>query len=113
MAQLTSTLSLAPESHNGSDTFAFHVRFSEEPKSDFSYLTMHHHAFTVTGGSVTKARRLDPPSNAGWEILVQPDGNGPVTIVLPATSDCDDDGAVCTEDGRKLSNRLQLTVSGP
>ena len=113
LAQLTSTLSLAPESHNGSDTFAFHVRFSEEPKSDFSYLTMHHHAFTVTGGSVTKARRLDPPSNAGWEILIQPDSNGPVTIVLPATSDCDDDGAVCTEDGRKLSNRLQLTVSGP
>ena len=113
LAQLTATLSLAPESHNGSDTFAFHMRFSEEPKSTFSYLTMHHHAFTVTGGSVTKARRLDPPSNAGWEILVQPDANGPVTIVLPATSDCDDDGAVCTEDGRKLSNRLQLTVSGP
>ena len=113
LAQLTARLSLAPESHNGSDTFAFHVRFSEEPKSSFSYLTMHHHAFTVTGGSVTKARRLDPPSNAGWEILIQPDGNGPVTIVLPATSDCDGDAAVCTEDGRKLSNRLQLTLSGP
>ena len=113
LAQLTARLSLTPESHNGSDTFAFHVRFSEEPKSDFSYLTMHHHAFTVTGGSVAKVRRLDPPSNAGWEILIQPDANGPVTIVLPATSDCDDAGAVCTEDGRKLSNRLQLTVSGP
>ena len=35
-------------------------------------------------------------------------------MVLPATSDCGDASAVCTEDGRLLSNhRLRLTVSGP
>ena len=32
---------------------------------------------------------------------------------LPATSDCADTGAICTEDGRKQSSRLELTVSGP
>ena len=36
-----------------------------------------------------------------------------VTVVLPVTTDCNADGAVCTGDGRKLSNRVELTVSGP
>ena len=36
-----------------------------------------------------------------------------VTITLPATGDCGDTGAICTEDGRMLSKRLELTDSGP
>ena len=36
-----------------------------------------------------------------------------VTVILPVTGDCESDGAVCTDDGRPLSNRLELTVSGP
>jgi len=40
-------------------------------------------------------------------------GNGDVTIVLPVTTDCAANRAICTEDGRMLSNRLALTVSGP
>ena len=34
-------------------------------------------------------------------------------IVLPITTDCADAGAICTGDGRMLSNRMELTVSGP
>ena len=59
------------------------------------------------------ARRLDRPGNIRWEISVSPDSNGDVTVVLPATTDCEADGAICTEDDRKLSNRLELTVNGP
>ena len=36
-----------------------------------------------------------------------------VSITLPATGDCGDTGAICTEDGRMLSHRLELTDSGP
>ena len=36
-----------------------------------------------------------------------------MTIVLPVTTDCDAQGAVCTGDGRMLSGRLEITVSGP
>ena len=36
-----------------------------------------------------------------------------MTIVLPATTNCGATGAICTEDGRKLSSGLELTVSGP
>ena len=56
---------------------------------------------------------VDKPSNIHWRITVRPGGDGKVVITLPATTDCADDDAICTEDGRKLSNRLVLTVSGP
>ena len=36
-----------------------------------------------------------------------------MTVVLPATEDCDAEGAICSGDGRMLSSRLELTVSGP
>ena len=62
---------------------------------------------------MTKATRQVKDSNLGWTITVEPDSNGAVGIVLPATTDCDATGAICTEDGRKLDNSLDFTVSGP
>ena len=62
---------------------------------------------------MVKARRLKPGKNLRWEIHVEPDSNVAVTIVLPVTEDCDADGAIYTEDGRMLSERVELTVSGP
>ena len=99
LGTLPAVASQVPASHNGQDAFTFELRFSETPKDDFSYKTQRDHAFTVTGGEVVNARRLNAPSNAGWEITVQPDGSGTVVIVLPVTTNCDSDGAVCTEDG--------------
>ena len=94
--------------------FTFEIRFSEQ--FGLSYKSLRDDAFTVVGGEVKKAQRMardsDTP-NTWWLITVEPDGNGDVTITLPATTDCTDDGAICTEDGRKLSNRLEFTVSGP
>ena len=110
---LTASVESAPPSHNGSDEFRIRIALSEEPKTGFSYATMRDHAFTVTGGSVTGARRLEPPSNTDWEVVVKPDSNGDVTVVLPITTDCDAQGAICTGDGRPLSNRLTITVLGP
>ena len=61
-----------------------------------------------------KAERITQGSNPRWRrITVRPDGDGQVVIVLPETTDCDAQGAICTEDGRKLSHRLELTVGGP
>ena len=112
-AQLTASVSLVPESHDGSTVFTFGLRFSETPRKRFSYKIMRDLALTVTGGEVIKARRLAPQSNVGWEIHVRPDGNGPITIVLPVTTDCTAEGAICTEDRRPLSNRLEITVPAP
>ena len=106
----TANLENTPRSHNGTDAFTFELRFSEEV---MSYETLRDHAFTVTRGTVTRAQRLDKPSKVRWRITVQPDSNADVTVVLPITTNCDDQGAVCTQDGRKLSSRLELTVTGP
>ena len=108
---LTAQFLDTPPSHDGQTAFTFELRFSEE--FDLSYVTLRDHVFTVTGGEVTEARRLDKPGNIRWEITVRPDGNGEVTVVLPATEDCEDQGAICTGDGRRLSNRVELTVTGP
>ena len=107
---LTATFANMPATHNGS-AFTFDLTFSEE--FGISYVTLRDDAFNVTGGEVTSARRLTQGSNIGWTITVTPDSAADVTIVLPVTTDCDDEGAVCTADGRKLSNRLEFTVSGP
>ena len=108
---LTAVSENAATSHDGSGAFTFELHFSEE--FGLSYKTLRDHAFTVTNGAVRKAQRLEQGSNVGWRITVRPDGDGNVSIVLPITTDCTDQGAICTEDGRKLSHRLELTVSGP
>ena len=95
------------------DRTVFDLRFREAPADGFSYTTLRHHAFTVTGGSVSNVRRLEPSKNVRWEITVTPDSIGDVTIVLPVATDCEAEHAMCTEDGRSLSNRLEITVSGP
>ena len=112
-APLTATVHDEPASHDGQSVFTFELRFSESPKDDFSYKTLRDHAFVVTGGEVTKARRLTKGSNIGWEITVTPDSDANVSVVLPVTTDCNADGAICTGDGRMLSEEMALTVSGP
>ena len=101
----------APVSHDGQGSFTFELRFSEEV--ELSYVTLRDEAFRVTGGTVITARRLNSPSNIRWRIEIQPAPDGDVTVLLPGTTDCGAEGAVCTEDGRKLSNGLALVVSGP
>ena len=101
----------APATHDGSAEFTFEIEFSEE--FGLSYVTLRDLAFAETGGEVRKAQRMDKPSNIRWLITVEPTGNGDVTIELPATTDCNAVGAICTADGRKLSNSLNFTVSGP
>ena len=110
---LTATFTNVPTSHSGSGTtFTFDLVFSEN--FPLSYITLRDHAFTEDDdGPVTKAQRKVQGSNQTWTITVEPRGNGAITITLPATTDCNDAGAICTGDGRKLSNSLSFTVSGP
>ena len=70
-------------------------------------------ALSVTDGEVTGASRLDRPGNLRWQIVVEPDSGADVTIVLPPTTDCGAQGAICTGGGKKLSGRVELTVNGP
>ncbi len=108
---LTASFQGQPSSHDGQDSFTFELHFSEEVP--VSYLTLRDHAFSVTNGTVIKAQRLTQGSNVGWRITVTPGSDADVTVLLPATTDCDAAGAICTGDGRMLSNRIEFTISGP
>ncbi len=109
---LTVSLTVAaPATHDGSAEFTFEIEFSEE--FPLSYKVLKLHAFDVTDGEVLKAQRVDKSSNISWRITVRPDSNADVTVALPVATDCDAQGSICTQDGRKLSNSLNFTVSGP
>ena len=108
---LTASFSNVPDSHNGSGEFTFDLSFSEN--FPLSYKTLRDHAFTEDGGDVKRVKRKVPGSNRTWTITVEPDGNGAVSITLPETTDCDDDGAICTFDKRKLSHSTSVSVAGP
>ena len=106
--RLTASFEEVPAEHDGT-TFVFDVRFSEDPA--VSYRVLRDESFDVTGGAVVKARRKDGRDDLR-EIHVEPSGNGDVTVSLPPTTDCDAHGAICTADGRPLSNANSATVAG-
>ena len=108
---LTASFLGVPASHDGSAAFTFELRFSEEIV--ISYSDFSGSVFQITGGTVQKARRLAPPSNIGWEITVEPTGDGNVVITLPGSRACDVAGAICTSDGDQLYASISATVSGP
>ena len=100
----------APATHDGTAPFTFRIAFSEA--ISVSFVTIRDHALEVTGGSVTGAWREQRRSDL-WGVRVQPDSNAAVTIALPADRACGTQGAVCTADGKTLSNRPEMTVPGP
>ena len=107
---LTARFEDLPEEHDGTSAFEFELRFSEGPEN-LSYVTLRDQAFAVTGGTVRAASRKD--GNRRWTIRVEPDSRDAVVITLPGDRACDATGAICMEDGRRLSNSPSATVAGP
>ena len=107
---LTASFEDVPSEHDGSTVFTFRLRFSEDPA--VSYKVLRDRAFSVSGGTVKKARRVDGRNDLR-EIHVQPKTTGEIRIDLPATTDCDAVDAICTGDGRPLSHSLSETIAGP
>ena len=111
VVSLTATFANMPGTHDGT-TFTFDLSFSENVKA--GYARIRDHAFTISGNStIASAVRKTQGSNQNWTITVKPDGNGAITITLPETSNCDATGAICTYDGRKLSDSTSAQVAGP
>ena len=108
---LTAEFSDGPATHDGNSAFTLELVFSQEPR--LSYLTLRDHALEVTAATITGVQRLTRGSNTGWQITVAPHSDTDVSITLPATTDCADQGAVCTSDGNKLSKAAAITIPGP
>ena len=111
-AGLTAAFEGVPESHDGEGGFRFRVAFSEN--IGISFRSLREDAFTVTGGRVTGGRRVDGRRDL-FEMTVRPDGDGDVTIALPAGRACGVSGAICTKSRprRPLTNTPAATVTGP
>ena len=77
---LTASFANVPADHNG-ENFTFQLNFSENVEA--GYARIRDHALTVTGGSIANASRITQGSNQGWNVEVDPTGNGSVTITLP------------------------------
>ena len=109
LAPLTASFRKVPAEHDGT-TFTFRVKFSED--ADVTPRVLRESAFDVTGGRVRRAPRVNGRHDLR-EIHIQPSGSGAVSITLPATTNCDAAGAICTSDGRPLSNSNSASVIGP
>ena len=109
---LTASFEDLPAAHDGETAFTFRVAFSEN--IGISYRSLREDAFAVTGGRVTRGRRVDDRRDL-FEMTVEPDGGGDVAITLPAGRDCGVSGAICTkgENRRQLTNTPAATVPGP
>ena len=111
-AALTASFFAAPPEHDGQAPFTVELRFSEEPHG-LSYRTVRDSLFAVSGGTLTRTRRLEPPANLRYELTLTPSSDGAVTLARMALPACGAPGAVCTGDGRALTGVLALGVPGP
>ena len=107
---LTASFEGLPEAHDGETAFTFRVAFSED--IGISFQSLREDAFTVSGGRVTGGKRVDDRRDL-FEMTVEPDGGGDVTITLPAGRECEVSGAICTkgENRRQLTNTPAATVA--
>ena len=107
---LTAEPQNVPESHDGSGTFTFRILFSEPVTASYSALKQD--SFQVTNATIRRAQRVDGRNDLR-KFTVRPSSDADVVLVLPVTEDCEDEGAICTSDGKTLFTRLEITVPGP
>ena len=108
---LTATLT-GPAEHDGSESFEVRLTFSMEPH--MSYKTVRDTMFTEKGGAITGARRVKPPHDLEFDIVVKPGGDGAVSFSLASPLPaCGETGAVCTAGGRKIEGTVHATIPGP
>ena len=100
-----------PGQHSGANAFTLELEFSSEPA--LSFANLREHVIDVANGDLTEVSRTTQGSNLGWQLTIEPDGDGDVIISLPATTGCDDQDAVCTRYGQTLAAGASVTVNGP
>ena len=107
---LTAEFSRVPARHDGKTPFSIRIGFSEAIKTGET--NFRDHSVSVATGRVTGAKRVNGRSDQ-WEITIKPSSMDAVTVSLTPGSDCDVAGAVCTGDGRALSQGIGEVVRGP
>ena len=110
-APLTASFVDVPAEHDGDSAFTLRMAFSE-PLSWMNGRRLREDVVAVAGGRATKAGRVNRRRDL-WQLTVEPDSLADVTVTLAAGAACGTPAAVCTSDGRALSNTISATVLGP
>ena len=105
---LTASLERVPSEHDGAKSFSFDVRFSEALGADGVAPVAS--SFAVSRG---KVKRVEQAEAGMWRVRVKPTSWRDVTVTLAGGRACAEKGAVCTQDGRALSNAPSATIGGP
>ena len=106
-----------PQRHDGRKQVEVQVGFSEQIEE--SPEEVGEHGMRVEGGEVTSAHEVDDREDGPegrevmWEFEIEPDSDEDLTVSLEAGRPCEEDGAICTPDGRSLSEEISTTVEGP
>ncbi|MDE2813364.1 MAG: fibronectin type III domain-containing protein [Gemmatimonadota bacterium] len=106
-APLRARFEEVPAGHHRTAAFTLQLAFSEPIDTTAVAIPQ---ALMVTGGKINSVQPVDSRSDL-WEIAVTPDSNDDVRISLPPTTSCNDEGAVCTEDGWMLSEGVAVSVA--
>ena len=107
---LTASFEGVPSEHDGQTAFTLRMAFSE-PLSWMNGRRLREDVVAVAGGRATKASRVNRRRDL-WQLTVEPDSPADVTVTLAAGAACDSPAAVCTKDGRALSQGISTTVRG-
>ncbi len=108
---LTASFENVPESHDGSTAFSLRVSFSEDLAAEGAVGKLGQ-ALSLSGATRGTVSRVEERLDL-YEFPVQPSGTDAVTVSLSATTDCAANDALCTADGKALSQTLSATVAGP
>ena len=113
---LTAEFADVPAAHDGSNPFELRIVFSEELAaatggSGTGALARVRRSLAVAGGSLDNVSKASPPARADFRIRVTPSGDTAVTLSLPRETGCAHADALCTPDGRPLSNSPSATVA--
>ena len=108
---LSASFEGVPSEHDGKSAFTFRAAFSEA-LSMMNGRRLREDVVAVSGGRATSASRVDRRRDL-WELTVEPDSRADVTVAVAAGAACGTPAAVCTKDGRALSNTISATVLGP
>ena len=96
-----------PADHDGNEDISFRVYFSEGVATTADALR--DHVLAVSGGEVSSVEAIGSEGSI-WAVSVTPESHHPVAVGIEADLDCQSSAAICTGDGRRLFNRMELTV---
>ena len=109
-ADLTAEWRDVPVRHSRLATLRLKLVFSEDLR--LSFRTLRDHSLLVSGGRLARVRRVTRGSNREWWVRVNPDAVlTDVVVEVRGRLACSQTGAICTEDGRELSNSPVIVLS--